>query len=85
MTKSPRLERRYRRLLAFYPKGFRRENEQEILSVLMAGAAEASDGPDWRRSPICSQARSSCGCDQASNFVGMGVQAPACDVPRARW
>jgi hypothetical protein len=40
------LERRYRRLLAFYPAAFRREHEQEILTVLMAGAAE---GQRWPR------------------------------------
>jgi hypothetical protein len=39
MTDSTHLERRYRRLLAFYPKVFWGEHEQEILSVLMAGAA----------------------------------------------
>jgi hypothetical protein len=43
MSDSPNLERRYRRLLAFYPRAFRRDREQEILSVLMAGA-----GPEQR-------------------------------------
>jgi hypothetical protein len=45
MTDSAHLERRYRRLLAFYPKAFRREHEQEIVSVLMAGAAEGQRRP----------------------------------------
>jgi hypothetical protein len=45
MTDLTRLERRYRRLLAFYPKAFRREHEQEILSVLMAGAAAGQRRP----------------------------------------
>jgi hypothetical protein len=45
MTDSTRLERRYRRLLAFYPKPFRREHEQEILSVLMVSAAEGQRRP----------------------------------------
>jgi hypothetical protein len=40
------LERRYRRLLVCYPAAFRREHEAEILSVLMAGAAE---GQRWPR------------------------------------
>ena len=40
MTNSSRLERRYRSLLALYPKDYRREHEQEILSVLMAAATE---------------------------------------------
>ena len=45
MTSSSRLERRYRSLLALYPKAFRREHEQEILSVLMAAAAEGQKSP----------------------------------------
>ena len=45
MTDSTRLERRYRRLLAFYPKAFRRDREQEIGAVLMAGAAEGQRRP----------------------------------------
>jgi hypothetical protein len=52
MTDSAGLERRYRRLLACYPRSFRRDNEDEILDVLMAaagvgrtrvGLAEAAD------------------------------------------
>ena len=45
MMSSARLERRYRRLLGFYPKVFRREHRQEMLSVLMAGAAEGQRRP----------------------------------------
>jgi hypothetical protein len=40
------LERRYRRLLACYPAAFRREYEQEILSVLMTGSEQ---GQRWPR------------------------------------
>ncbi len=40
MSASPRLERRYRRVLACYPKAFRRESEDEMLAVLLATAAE---------------------------------------------
>ena len=40
MSDLTQLERRYRRLLAFYPQTFRREHEEEMLSVLMAGAEE---------------------------------------------
>jgi len=40
MTGSPKLERRYRRVLACYPKAFRRESGEEILAVLMATAGE---------------------------------------------
>lgn len=52
MTGSPRLERGYRRMLACYPKAFRRESGDEILAVLLAtardgqrrvGLAEAAD------------------------------------------
>ena len=45
MSDSTRLERRYRRLLAFFPKAFRRQHEQEMLSVLLAGAAEGRRRP----------------------------------------
>jgi len=34
------LERGYRRILACYPRSFRRENEDEVLGVLLATAAE---------------------------------------------
>jgi hypothetical protein len=40
MTGPSRLERGYRRLLACYPKAFRRESEEEILAVLLATAHE---------------------------------------------
>jgi hypothetical protein len=40
-----KLERRYQRLLAFYPMEFRHEHEQEILSVLIAGADEGQRRP----------------------------------------
>ena len=40
MTDSSQLEQGYRRVLACYPKTFRRESEDEILAVLMATAGE---------------------------------------------
>ena len=40
MSHSPELERGYRRLLALYPRGFRRENADEIIGVLLATAAD---------------------------------------------
>ena len=49
MTDQADLERAYRRLLAWYPREFRRENEQEILAVLMA------DAPDGQRRPGLAQ------------------------------
>jgi hypothetical protein len=35
-----RLERAYRRILAWYPRSFRRDNEEEILAVLLDTAAD---------------------------------------------
>jgi len=40
MTEQAGLERGYRRVLACYPRAFRRANEEEILAVLLATAAE---------------------------------------------
>lgn len=40
MTDAAKLERGYRRLLACYPKAFRRDSEEEILAVLLATARE---------------------------------------------
>jgi len=45
MTDQEHLERAYRRLLGWYPREFRRENEQEILAVLMADAAPGQRRP----------------------------------------
>jgi hypothetical protein len=40
MTEPSRLERGYRRVLACYPKEFRRDSGEEILAVLLATAGE---------------------------------------------
>jgi hypothetical protein len=45
MTDATHLERRYRRLLAWYPKAFRSEHEDEMLVVLMAGARNGRRRP----------------------------------------
>ena len=45
MTDQEHLERAYRRLLAWYPREFRHENEQEILAVLIAGAPRGQRPP----------------------------------------
>ena len=39
------LERGYRRLVAFYPRSFRRENGDEIVAVLLATAASGQRRP----------------------------------------
>jgi hypothetical protein len=45
MNRSADLERRYRRLLAFYPRSFRAENSEEILAVLLDCAQEGQTRP----------------------------------------
>ena len=45
MSESAGLEGRYRRLLAWYPRSFRREQEGEMLAVLMAGARPGQRRP----------------------------------------
>jgi len=45
MSDPAALERSYRRLLAWYPRGFRREYEQEVLAVLLAGARPGQRRP----------------------------------------
>ena len=45
MNSSAALERGYRRLLAWYPRAFRAEREDEILAVLMAGAEQGQRRP----------------------------------------
>jgi hypothetical protein len=45
MSEPARLERRYRRLLACYPRAYRRENEEEILAVLLACAHDGQQRP----------------------------------------
>lgn len=50
MTSMPELERGYRRLVACYPKSFRRENGEEIISVLMATASQGQRRPSLTES-----------------------------------
>ncbi len=45
MSDPAGLERAYRRVLACYPRPFRRENEEEILAVLLATAREGQRRP----------------------------------------
>jgi hypothetical protein len=48
MTESADLERRYLRLLAWYPQPFRRDHADEMLAVLMAGAPQGRRRPGLR-------------------------------------
>ncbi len=45
MTEPAGLERGYRRLLAWYPRSFRTEHEDEMLAVLLAGARQGQRRP----------------------------------------
>jgi hypothetical protein len=40
-TTDSRIEKRYRRLLALYPKDHRREHAEEMVGVLLAAAGDA--------------------------------------------
>ena len=50
VNESASLERGYRRLLACFPRAFRRENEEEILAVLMACAQDGQTRPSLEAS-----------------------------------
>ncbi|MGI8451839.1 MAG: hypothetical protein ACR2MP_32560 [Streptosporangiaceae bacterium] len=58
MSDQANLERGYRRLLAWYPSAFRRENGPEILAVLMACA------PHGQRRP---------GLAESADLIGSGL------------
>jgi MFS family permease len=45
MSDRSELERRYRRLLAWYPAGHRRDHEEEMLGVLLAAARDGQRRP----------------------------------------
>lgn len=47
MTDQGALERRYRRLISWFPREFRQEHGEEILSVLMSGAREGQRRPEF--------------------------------------
>jgi hypothetical protein len=47
MSESAGLEDGYRRLLAWYPRSFRQEQEDEMLAVLMASAEPGQQRPRW--------------------------------------
>jgi len=71
MTDQANLERAYRRLLAWYPREFRQEHEQEILAVLMASA------PDGQRRP---------GLVESADLIRSGLWMRLCpSVPRSAY
>jgi hypothetical protein len=45
MTDQTKLERRYRRLLAWYPQAFRQDHGEELLAVVMACAPDGQHRP----------------------------------------
>lgn len=50
MTGQAGLERRYRRLLAWYPRAFRDEYSEEMVAVMMASASQDKERPGARES-----------------------------------
>jgi hypothetical protein len=78
MSESAALEERYRRLLAWYPRSFRREQEAEMLAVLMAGAR-----PGQRRPGLLETA------DLLRSALGMrlvlAMRSPGPGLPTRRW
>jgi hypothetical protein len=44
---NARLERRYRRLLRLYPRSYQDQHGQDMLGVLMSGAASGKSRPDF--------------------------------------
>ena len=45
MTAQSQLERRYRQRLAWYPRAYRRDHEEEMLAVLLDGARPGQEFP----------------------------------------
>ncbi len=75
MTDATDLERRYQRLLAWYPLAFRQEHEDEMLVVLMAGAR------DGQRRPALADS-----ADLIRNAIGMRLRPWAQrPVPTVFW
>jgi hypothetical protein len=68
------LERRYRRLLAWYPAAFRREREEEMLAVLLAGARRGQQRPGLPES-----------IDLIRRAIGMRVRLLGSRLPGKEW
>ncbi len=68
------LERRYRRLLAWYPAAFRGEREEEMLTVLLAGASRGQRRPGLPES-----------IDLIRSAIGMRVRRLGSRLPGQEW
>ena len=68
------LERRYRRLLAWYPAALRREREEEMLAVLLAGARRGQRRPGLSES-----------IDLIRSAIGMRVRLLGSRLPGQEW
>ncbi len=68
------LERRYRRLLAWYPAAFRREREEEMLAVLLAGARRGQRRPGLAES-----------ADLIRRAIGVRIRLLGAGPPGKRW
>lgn len=73
-TRPAGLERRYRRLLRWYPRSFRAEQGEEMLAVLMAGAADGQRRPRPKES-----------ANVITSALGMRWQAATSRVPDPGW
>jgi len=76
MSTTPGLERGYRRLVACYPRSFRKENEEEIIAVLLATAATGQRRPGIAESfdLLRGAARMRMGLTRAPQGVVTGVR-----------
>jgi hypothetical protein len=70
------LERGYRRLLAFYPRSFRKENGDEIISVLLATSSQGQARPGLAESAdlLKGAARMHMGLSRAPRSVVVAVR-----------
>jgi hypothetical protein len=72
MSERALLEGRLRRVLACYPRPFRREHEEEILAVLMAGVEDGRRRAGWAASADLIRAAASCGCGEGRHGYPAG-------------
>ena len=82
MTGPSRLERRYRRVLACYPKAFRRESGDEILAVLLATAHEGQRRVGLAESADLIGARRGCTLACPAHHARCGTLSGTCTPVR---